>query len=112
MLIAQSAVDATKVGVAIAIRYAAKRPQFGDKPILDYLTHQRRLMPALATAYAMHLSMLRLKALLYALDFLVDCCTRVSENLLLTLCQRLKEAGEALDQKFLPRVYMHPHGIC
>ena len=29
--------------------------------VLDYLTHQRLLFPALATTYAMHLSMNRLK---------------------------------------------------
>ncbi|KAK9816668.1 hypothetical protein WJX72_003499 [[Myrmecia] bisecta] len=63
MLIAQAAVDAGKIGVAIAIAYACKRPQFGDTLIMDYLTHQRRLLPALATTYAMHLSMLRLKAI-------------------------------------------------
>ena len=31
--------------------------------ILDYVTHQRRLFPALATTYAMHLAMLSLKQL-------------------------------------------------
>ena len=63
MLIAQSAVDAAKVGVTIAIRYSAQRPQFGGKLILEYLTHQRRLFPALATTYAMHIAMTRLKVL-------------------------------------------------
>lgn len=57
MLIAQAAVDACKVGVTIALTYSAERPQFGDSPIMVYLTQQRRLLPALATAYAMHLSM-------------------------------------------------------
>lgn len=61
MLIGQAAIDACKVGVTIAIQYSAKRPQFGDRLVLDYLTHQRRLFPALATTYAMHLAMLRLK---------------------------------------------------
>jgi acyl-CoA oxidase len=61
MLIAQGAVDACKIGVTVAIKYALKRPQFGDKPIMAYITHQRRLLPALATTYAMHLSMLALK---------------------------------------------------
>jgi hypothetical protein len=28
---------------------------------MDYVTHQRRLYPALATAYALHLSMVGLK---------------------------------------------------
>lgn len=61
MLIAQSAVDAAKVGVTIAVRYSSQRPQFGGKMILEYLTHQRRLFPALATTYAMHIAMTRLK---------------------------------------------------
>lgn len=30
--------------------------QFNDTRIIEYLTHQRRLFPALATTYAMHLS--------------------------------------------------------
>lgn len=63
MLIAQGAVDAMKIGVSIAIRYSLSRPQFGDRPIMDYVTHQRRLYPALATAYALHLSMVGLKSL-------------------------------------------------
>ncbi|PSC76022.1 acyl-oxidase [Micractinium conductrix] len=61
MLIAQGAIDACKIGVTIAIIYSSKRPQFGARPILDYLTHQRRLFPALAATYAYHLSMQRLK---------------------------------------------------
>jgi acyl-CoA oxidase len=61
MLIAQGAIDACKLGVTIALRYSASRPQFGAKLILDYLTHQRRLMPALAATYAHHLAMAGLK---------------------------------------------------
>ena len=65
MLIAQSAVDASKIGVTIAVRYACKRPQFGEKMIMEYITHQRRLLPALATTYAMQLSMVKLKVCMY-----------------------------------------------
>lgn len=61
MLIGQGAIDACKVGLTIALRYSAQRPQFGDKIILDYVTHQRRLLPGLATTYALHLTMGRLK---------------------------------------------------
>lgn len=61
MLIAQGAIDASKIGVAIALRYACARPQFNGKRIMEYLTHQRRLLPALATTYAMQLQSLRLK---------------------------------------------------
>jgi acyl-CoA oxidase len=49
--------SAAKVGLAIAIRYGARRRQFGPEgatevPLLDYRTHQLRLLPALATTYA------------------------------------------------------------
>ncbi|KAK9843434.1 hypothetical protein WJX81_002331 [Elliptochloris bilobata] len=63
MLIAQGAIDACKIGVTIAVRYGCARPQFNGKVVMSYLTHQRRLLPALATTYAMHLLGLRLKAL-------------------------------------------------
>lgn len=50
--------SATKTALTIAIKYANKRRQFGpaDEPetcLLDYRTHQRRLMPLLAKAYAL-----------------------------------------------------------
>ena len=61
LLIAQGAVDACKVGVSIAIRYSCKRPQFGEKMIMEYITQQRRLLPGLATTYAMQIAMRRLK---------------------------------------------------
>lgn len=61
MLIGQGAIDACKIGVTIATRYACARPQFGTQFIMGYLTHQRRLLPALACAYGLHLTMLRLK---------------------------------------------------
>ncbi|KAK9909468.1 hypothetical protein WJX75_002711 [Coccomyxa subellipsoidea] len=66
MLIAQGAIDASKIGVSIALRYACARPQFNGKCIMEYLTHQRRLLPALATTYAMQLQSLRLKELYMA----------------------------------------------
>lgn len=61
LLIAQGAVDACKIGTIIAIRYALSRPQFGETPIMKYLTHQRRLLPAVSITIAMHLSMGRVK---------------------------------------------------
>ena len=50
--------SAAKSALTIAIRYGAKRKQFGppDKQevaILDYQTHQRRLLPLLAKCYAL-----------------------------------------------------------
>jgi acyl-CoA oxidase len=56
--VALGALSASKVGLTIAVRYAARRRQFGpaggpEISVLDYLTHQRRLLPALATTYAL-----------------------------------------------------------
>lgn len=53
-----ASVTAAKVGLATAVRYAAHRRQFGpaggeEMRILDYLSHQRRLLPRVATAYAL-----------------------------------------------------------
>ncbi|MFK7948487.1 MAG: acyl-CoA dehydrogenase [Saprospiraceae bacterium] len=50
--------SATKTALTIAIKYANKRRQFGpadeqETCLLDYRTHQRRLMPLLAKAYAL-----------------------------------------------------------
>ncbi len=60
--IPRSGLSASKSGLTIAIRYGDKRRQFGPEagaevPILNYRTHQRRLMPRLATAYALHFSL-------------------------------------------------------
>ena len=63
VLIAQGALEGTKVALAVALRFSADRPQFGDAPILDYITHARRLAPPLAATYGYHLAILRLKAL-------------------------------------------------
>jgi acyl-CoA oxidase len=55
-----AAVSAGKSALAIAIRYGDSRRQFkapdSDREIriLDFLAHQRALLPALATTYAMH----------------------------------------------------------
>lgn len=63
VLIAAGAVDASKIGLTIAIRYGLARPQFGSKAIMEYVTHQDRLLPALAQTYALHLAMGALKEL-------------------------------------------------
>ena len=60
--IPRSGLSAAKSGLAIAIRYGDQRRQFGppnkpEIPILDYKTHQRRLMPLLANAYALHFAL-------------------------------------------------------
>ncbi len=51
--------SATKRALAIAVRYAEQRRQFqrpdgSEVVLLDYLAHQRKLLPALATSYALH----------------------------------------------------------
>jgi len=60
--IPRSGLSASKSGLTIAIRYGDQRKQFGPEggaevPILNYRTHQRRLIPLLANAYALHFSL-------------------------------------------------------
>ncbi|MGN6607008.1 MAG: acyl-CoA dehydrogenase family protein [Jatrophihabitans sp.] len=63
--VAGGAASATKVALAIAIGYGNRRQQF-QRPdgqevvILDYLAHQRKLLPALAKTYALHFAQLDL----------------------------------------------------
>jgi len=58
--VAGGAASATKVALAIALAYAQRRTQFqapgreGEVVLLDYLAHQRKLLPALAKTYALH----------------------------------------------------------
>jgi len=58
--VAGGAVTATQKALALAIRYGDTRRQFADPAtgeevvVLDYLVHQRKLLPALATTYALH----------------------------------------------------------
>lgn len=63
--IALGALSVMKTGLTIAIRYGERRRQFGpaggdEIRILDYLTHQRRLLPRLAQAYALHFGLRQL----------------------------------------------------
>lgn len=60
--IPRSGLSAAKTGLTIAIKYGDQRKQFGPEggseiPILNYSTHQRRLMPLLANAYALHFTL-------------------------------------------------------
>jgi acyl-CoA oxidase len=55
---AAMALSGAKSGLTIAIRYGTLRRQFGpggapEVKLMDYRSHQRRLMPALATTYAL-----------------------------------------------------------
>jgi acyl-CoA oxidase len=52
-------ISAAKTALTIAVRYGLRRHQFGppdgdEVPILDYRSHQRRLMPLLARTFALH----------------------------------------------------------
>ncbi|WP_394831206.1 acyl-CoA dehydrogenase family protein [Pendulispora rubella] len=65
--VATASVAAAKVGLAIAVRYASARRQFGpedgvEMPLLDYPAHQRRLLPRLATTYVLSLAVARLRS--------------------------------------------------
>ncbi|EKB50464.1 acyl-CoA dehydrogenase family protein [Cecembia lonarensis] len=60
--IPRSALSASKTGLTIAIRYGDKRKQFGppggdEVPVLNYRMHQRRLIPPLASTYALHFAL-------------------------------------------------------
>ena len=67
--VAGGALTASKVGLAIAVRYAEERRQFPnadgeEKPLFEYLTHQRRLIPRVAAACAFSFAQNELIALL------------------------------------------------
>ncbi|HET9226672.1 MAG TPA: acyl-CoA dehydrogenase family protein, partial [Thermoanaerobaculia bacterium] len=56
--VAAVSLSAAKSGLAIAIRYGERRRQFGptgepETKLLDYPSHQRRLLPRLAACYAL-----------------------------------------------------------
>ncbi|HKC27167.1 MAG TPA: acyl-CoA dehydrogenase family protein, partial [Jatrophihabitans sp.] len=65
--VAGGAGSATKVALSIAIRHGDARRQFArpdgtEIVVLDYLAHQRKLLPALAKTYALHFAQLELVA--------------------------------------------------
>ena len=58
LCVPRAGLSAAKSSLAIAVKYALKRRQFGaenqqEMLIMDYPSHQRRLMPSLAKAYAL-----------------------------------------------------------
>ncbi len=69
--VAGSAGSAAKTALALAVRYGDARRQFrrpdtgGEVVLLDYLAHQRRLLPALAASYALHFAQGELVAALH-----------------------------------------------
>ncbi|KAG2563238.1 hypothetical protein PVAP13_8KG311800 [Panicum virgatum] len=63
--IAYCSVGVLKVAVTIAVRYALLRHQFGppkqpEISVLDYQSHQHKLMPMLASSYAFHFATVQL----------------------------------------------------
>lgn len=65
--VGSAALGATKVALTIAVRYGARRRQFGppgepERILLDYPAHQRRLLPRLATTYALNFALHDLQA--------------------------------------------------
>jgi acyl-CoA oxidase len=63
-----AAASAAKVALAIAVTYAEQRRQFvrpgtdDEVVVLDYLAHQRKLLPRIATSYALHFAQAQLVA--------------------------------------------------
>ena len=61
-------INAAKVAITIAVKYALQRRQFGspgsgtEELLLDYGQHQRRLLPLLARTYALHFAQERVAA--------------------------------------------------
>ena len=56
--IAGAGIAVSRNALTIAVRWGERRRQFGtglamDTPLMDYLTHQRRLLPAIAESYAL-----------------------------------------------------------
>src|SRR3954451_23971113 len=74
-----ASISASKVALTIAVRRALERRQFGvpgepEALLMDYRTHQRRLLPAVAKTYALSFAQQRL------VDDLHDAFTREEDN--------------------------------
>ncbi|EGG25340.1 putative acyl-CoA oxidase [Cavenderia fasciculata] len=65
VLISMSALNISKAALIICVRYGYQRRQFGSKgkeaPIMEYLSHQRRLFPLVASAVAFTFTVRQLK---------------------------------------------------
>ncbi|HSP37461.1 MAG TPA: acyl-CoA dehydrogenase [Frankiaceae bacterium] len=64
--VACGALSVAKSALTIAVRYAERRRQFESPEgretlLLDYLTHQRKLLPGIAKTYALHSALRRLR---------------------------------------------------
>jgi len=69
VFVPRAGLSAAKSGIAIAVKWALRRRQFGpsytepETLLLDYPSHQRRLMPLLAKSYALHFALRALTGL-------------------------------------------------
>lgn len=77
-------VSVAESALAIAIRYATSRRQFGpdaapELPLLRYPTHKQRLVPALATTYVLRFAFERLRARFAEVHATRDADTRALE---------------------------------
>src|ERR671934_977551 len=93
--VAGGALSAAKLALAIAIRYGLSRRQFkapsGEEVILlDYPQHQRRLLPALATTYALTFAQEALVTSLHELTDVQDDQAGVEHRQLESLAAGLK----------------------
>ena len=76
--ISGAAGSATKTALSIATRYGLERRQFahpdgsGEVLLLDYLAHQRKLLPAIATSYALHFAQGELVGTLHDVQTVAD----------------------------------------
>lgn len=92
-----AAVNAQKIGLAIAVRYGNERRQFpganGEETVLlDYGRHQRRLIPLIARTYAAHFAHDRLLDLFHAV-FSGEMDTPESREDLETMAAALKASS-------------------
>jgi acyl-CoA oxidase len=90
-----ASINATKVALDIVIRRGLTRRQFGppgreEAVLMDYRTHQRRLLPALATTYALHFAQARLREHLHEVFAVAGTADDRSRRKLETLAAGLK----------------------
>jgi acyl-CoA oxidase len=91
-----ASITASKSALEVAVTHALRRRQFGppggeEALLLDYRTHQRRLLPALAATYGLHFAQERLVAQLHG-AFTADAGDR-ERRALETLAAGLKAAA-------------------
>ena len=76
--------SAARVGLAVALRYALARRQFGppeegERQLLDYPSHRRRLLPHLATNVVLRLAFAKLRER-HAADFVSPDATELPDS--------------------------------